>query len=117
LENLIHNALKVTARDAWVRVRFTAENGHVRCEIQDRGPGIPPEVLPRLFTPCRSTQGGSGLGLAISQQLAQQLNAKIELQTNTSQGCVFALTLPRAVIANIGTSQAAACSEPDCLHS
>ena len=98
LENLIHNALKVTPRAGWVQVRFTAENGHVRCEVADRGSGIAPEVLPRLFTPCRSTQGGSGLGLAISQQLAQQLHAKIELQTNTNHGCVFALTLPRAVV-------------------
>lgn len=105
LENLIHNALKVTPRAGWVRVRFTAENGHVRCEVADRGPGIAPEVLPRLFTPCRSTQGGSGLGLAISQQLAQQLDAKIELQANTSQGCVFALTLPRSVVVQAEAEQ------------
>ncbi|HEY9173105.1 MAG TPA: sensor histidine kinase [Verrucomicrobiae bacterium] len=105
LENLIHNALKVTPRAGWVRVRFTAENGHVRCEVADRGPGIAPEVLPRLFTPCRSTQGGSGLGLAISQQLAQQLDAKIELQANTSQGCVFALTLPRTVVVQAEAGQ------------
>ncbi len=104
LENLIHNALKVTPRAGCVSVRFTAENGHVRCEVADRGPGIAPEVLPRLFTPCRSTQGGSGLGLAISQQLAQQLDAKIELQANTSQGCVFALTLPRAVVTQAGAA-------------
>lgn len=102
LENLIHNALKVTPREQWVRVRFTADNGHVRCEVADHGPGIAPEVLPRLFTPCRSTQGGSGLGLAISQQLAQQLDAKIELQANTDRGCIFALTLPRTVIAEAG---------------
>lgn len=99
LENLIHNALKVTPRSQWVRVRFAAQNGHVRCEVADKGPGIPPEVLPRLFTPCRSTQGGSGLGLAISQQLAQQLGATIELQANNNRGCVFALTLPRVVVA------------------
>lgn len=104
LENLIHNAVKVTPPAQWVRVRFAAQNGHVRCEVADRGSGIPPEVLPRLFTPCRSTQGGSGLGLAISRQLAQQLGATLELQTNSSRGCVFALTLPRAVIAEEGVA-------------
>jgi signal transduction histidine kinase len=98
LENLIHNALKVTPQGQWVRVRFAAQNGDVRCEVADRGPGIPPEVLPRLFTPCRSTQGGSGLGLAISRQLALQLGARLELETSTSTGCVFTLSLPRAVV-------------------
>lgn len=94
LENLLHNALKVTPRDHCVRLRWARRDGVARCEVADEGPGIAPEMLPRLFTPCRSTHGGSGLGLAISRQLAQHLGATLELQVNTPHGCVFALTLP-----------------------
>jgi signal transduction histidine kinase len=97
LENLIHNALKVTPRDRTVSVRFLASQGGVRCEVADGGPGLAEAVLPRLFTPCRSTQGGSGLGLAISKQLANQLGAELELKVNTSDGCVFALSLPASI--------------------
>ncbi len=107
LENLIHNALKVTPPAGWVRVRFAAHDGHVRCEVADKGPGISPEVLSQLFTPCRSTHGGSGLGLAISKQLANQLGANLELQSNTRNGCVFALSLPRTVVAEGSAAQAA----------
>ena len=98
LENLIHNALKVSPRDGNVSVRFNARDTEVCCEVADQGPGIAPEILPRLFTPCRSTQGGSGLGLAISKQLANQLGANLELKVNSPGGCVFALTLPSRLL-------------------
>jgi signal transduction histidine kinase len=99
LENLIANALKVTSRGGTVRVRFAEGTGSVLCEVKDEGPGVSPQMLPRLFTPCRSTHGGSGLGLAISKQLANQLGAGLELKTNSDNGCVFALTLPRRLFA------------------
>jgi len=97
LENLIHNALKVSPRNGSVSVRFLARDAGVCCEVADEGPGIAQQMLPRLFTPCRSTQGGSGLGLAISKQLANQLGAKLELKVNSPDGCVFALTLPSSL--------------------
>lgn len=95
LENVIHNALQATPRGRTVRVAFTSGDGSVRCEVEDEGPGIPVEILPRLFTPCRSTRGGSGLGLAISRQLAHQLGGRLELQLSTPAGCVFVLVLPQ----------------------
>ena len=99
LENLIHNALKVSPRNGSVSVCFMAQDAGVGCEVADQGPGIAPEILPRLFTPCRSTQGGSGLGLAISKQLANQVGASLELKVNSPAGCVFALTLPASLFA------------------
>jgi signal transduction histidine kinase len=95
LENLVHNALKVSPSNSIVRVEFNAaEGGGVMCSIADEGPGLPPEVMPRLFTPCRSTHGGSGLGLAISRQLAIQLGGELALLTSSAAGCVFTLRLP-----------------------
>ena len=99
LENLIHNALQVTPRGGKVVVRFDADADSVSCAVLDEGTGIPAAVLPRLFAPCHSTHGGSGLGLAISKQLANQLGADLELQSNSREGCVFVLALPRSLFA------------------
>lgn len=98
LENLVHNALKMTPPGRCVRVRFaSAGDGGVACRVEDEGPGLPAELIPRLFTPCRSTHGGSGLGLAISKQLANQLGARLELNASSPAGCVFTLTLSRSL--------------------
>ena len=95
LENLVHNALKVSVPGRAVKVEFDpATDGGVSCSITDEGPGLPADLLPRLFTPCRSTHGGSGLGLAISKQLANQLGAELALKESTPSGCVFTLRLP-----------------------
>jgi two-component system phosphate regulon sensor histidine kinase PhoR len=95
LENLVHNAFKVTPAGRAVRVEFEpAPEGGVRCLVADEGPGMPAAMIPRLFMPCPSTHGGSGLGLAISKQLANQLGARLELKSTSPAGCRFALTLP-----------------------
>jgi signal transduction histidine kinase len=95
LENLVHNALRVSDGGRVVKVEFeSAGDGGVLCSITDEGPGVPAELLPRLFTPCHSTHGGSGLGLAISKQLANQLGAELALQASSPAGCVFTLKLP-----------------------
>ena len=77
----------------------------VRFEVADAGPGFPPHLLKDLFAVCRSTKGGSGLGLAISRQLASHLGAQLELKSSTATGCVFTLTLPRALLAGRGRTR------------
>jgi signal transduction histidine kinase len=101
LENLIHNALKVTPPTGSVHLRIITQDAGACCEIHDEGPGISPQVVPKLFTPCRSTNGGSGIGLAISNQLANQLGAELRLKVNSPDGCVFALALPARLFAEV----------------
>ena len=107
LENLVHNALQVTPRGGRVQVSFADAGQDMVCEVADEGPGFPPHLLKTLFTPCRSTKGGSGLGLAISQQMAHQLSAKLELKRSGPDGCVFALVLPRHLLAGEDAASAA----------
>ena len=99
LENLARNALQVTPRGRRVKVLLATAPGGVVCQVADEGPGFPPGLRDRLFTPCRSTQGGSGIGLAISHQLARQMGAQLELVKSDAGGCVFQLTIPSAILA------------------
>jgi signal transduction histidine kinase len=100
LENLIQNALQATPEGKSVRLNVSRSPGGIQCDVQDEGPGLPAELSARLFTPCRSTKkGGSGIGLAISKQLAVQIGALLELKSNSPDGCVFELTLPRKIVA------------------
>ena len=108
LENLIQNAFQATPEGKSVKLLVTSADGRIECEVRDEGPGLPPEMRANLFAPCRSTKpGGTGIGLAISKQLAGQLGAVLELKSNSSAGCVFALSFPQA-IATGGHSVAAA---------
>ena len=95
LENLVQNALQATPEGKSVSLTITQDDAAISCDVEDEGPGLPPEVKARLFTPCRSTKpGGSGIGLAISKQLAAQIGAALELKSASASGCVFRLALP-----------------------
>ena len=94
LENLIRNALQVTPEGRATRLVVSSKGEEVVFEVSDEGPGVPPGL--GLFKPCRSTKpGGHGIGLAICKQLANHLEATLELQSTSSLGSVFALRLPR----------------------
>lgn len=76
-----------------------APHGHeVDIRVADRGPGIPPDLLPRLFE--RRTRGagssGQGLGLNIAQRLAREMGGLLRLAPprDTAPGTTFVLTLP-----------------------
>ena len=100
LENLVFNALQVTAPGKTVRASFLEDGPGIVCEVADQGPGFPESALKNLFVPCRSTKGGAGLGLAISKQLASHIEARLELRRNGPEGCAMALTLPGAVFSS-----------------
>jgi signal transduction histidine kinase len=96
LENLAQNAVEASPPGKTVRVAIFAESRHTVMEVQDEGPGLPPGVEARLFTPCDSSKpGGSGIGLAISRQLATHLSAELQLKCSSPQGSTFRLALPR----------------------
>ena len=102
LENLSRNALQASPRGSTLRIRLTCIPGAAVFSVIDSGPGLPPELQDRLFSPVISTKaGGSGIGLALSRQLARHMGADLRLEHTGSDGSVFALTLPlpRAVTA------------------
>ena len=65
--------------------------------IQDNGPGIKPEILPRIFEPYFTTQPkqqGTGLGLCIVQRLIAKARGGLHVHSTVGQGTVFTLYLP-----------------------
>jgi len=72
---------------------------YLTLEVRDTGPGIPPEVLPRIFEPFYSTRlesGGTGLGLATVQGIVAQSGGRIEVESPPEGGALFRILLPRA---------------------
>jgi len=72
LFNLLQNAIQAAPENGTVETAFArGRNGRLRIEVADRGPGVPSEVLDKLFTPYFTTRvGGTGLGLAIVRRIA-----------------------------------------------
>lgn len=100
--NLLGNAADaVEAREgAQVRVRTWPEGAKVRIEVADNGPGLDPDVAPRLFQPFVSTkasEGGTGLGLSICRSIVESHGGSIEAASLPGSGARFTVTLPAAV--------------------
>jgi signal transduction histidine kinase len=64
-------------------------------DLQDEGPGVPPEIRERLFDPfvTRGKKGGTGLGLAVSKRFVEEHGGTVEL-LEEGPGARFRLTLP-----------------------
>jgi signal transduction histidine kinase len=71
----------------------------VKFWVRDTGPGIPAEVLPKIFQPYFTTKGpreGTGLGLNIVQRLIKEGNGALHVRTQLGKGTTFTLYLPGA---------------------
>lgn len=100
LINLIFNAVEAMPRGgrlslATARWRGSRGEESVEITVQDTGPGIPAEILDRLYSPVASRKGGShaGLGLTIVGRLVDELGAVIQCHS-TPAGTRFKLLLP-----------------------
>lgn len=84
LDNLIENALRYTPQGGVVDVRLLHERGRIAVEVVDTGPGIPQELLPRVFDRFFRVPGttveGSGLGLSIARAAAQRCGLALTLR-------------------------------------
>jgi signal transduction histidine kinase len=73
--------------------------------VSDTGPGIAPEVLPRIFDPFYTTRpDGSGLGLAVVKKIAVQHGADIHVHSEPGKGTRFELVWPIAPAAQGDTA-------------
>jgi two-component system sensor histidine kinase/response regulator len=74
------------------------DEGHVRFEVRDNGPGLTPDEQARLFTPFtrldQARAKGHGLGLSIVRRIVEKLGGQVGVDSQIGQGSVFTFTLP-----------------------
>jgi len=109
LTNLIENAVHYTPPESPIDVSVQRDGSQIIISVADRGPGIPPADLERIFDKFyrvldgRRTSGypaGSGLGLAVSKGLVEAHGGRIWAENREGGGAVFSVALP------IGTTEA-----------
>jgi signal transduction histidine kinase len=103
LENLLSNAIKHSPKDAAVTIevgRFKREDGEwARVEVVDQGPGVPLELMPRIFdrfVTGKRGEGGLGLGLFLAKRIAALHGGDLTVDSEPGKGARFALSLPCA---------------------
>lgn len=104
LMNLILNAMEASSHgdEVLVDVRGlpsgveeSAAAGGVRIEVIDRGSGIPPEIVDRIWDPFFTTRSeGTGLGLSICRQIVEDHQGTIQVRSDADDGTVVTLTFP-----------------------
>jgi len=99
LFNLIQNAMEAMSGGGEIIITASAlpQNHSVAIIVQDNGPGIPPELLERVFEPFFSThtdEGLRGLGLAIVQDIVKIHGGKIEIKSRPEEGTQIILYFP-----------------------
>jgi signal transduction histidine kinase/CheY-like chemotaxis protein len=103
--NLIVNAAQALpegyANQHQIRIRTRLDvSGRVVADVEDTGPGIPPELLPRLFTPFFTTKPrgvGTGLGLSICKRIVTSFGGEITVDSVVGRGTRFSVFLLPAV--------------------
>lgn len=103
LENLLDNAASFSPAGEKVAIRLARVGREAQIEVRDRGPGIPPEHLERIFERFFSYRPGqsdaashTGLGLAIVKAIVEGYGGRIEAGNEPSGGARFAVRLPLA---------------------
>ncbi len=95
LHNLVKNALEAMEGGGTLRLSARREGDEVVFEVADSGPGIPADLLPRVFDPYVTTKaGGTGLGLAIAERIVQEHGGRLEVASPPGQGATFTVRLP-----------------------
>ena len=99
LVNLVNNARDAGGRTIAVTTGIVAEGGrtYVRIAVEDSGPGISPEILPRLFNSFVTTKArgkGTGLGLRICRRILEEMGGRISAANRVEGGARFEILLP-----------------------
>jgi two-component system sensor histidine kinase KdpD len=100
LSNLVGNAVKYAPGDSPIEITVSEEGGMLAIHVADRGPGVPPEAIERIFEPfyrppgAPPDVGSAGLGLSIARQLAEVQGGRLMYEPRPGGGSVFTLLLP-----------------------
>jgi signal transduction histidine kinase len=100
-DNILGNAREASRVGDRVTLRWLANDAEgVRIEITDEGPGIPENLLPKLFEPFVTSgkETGTGLGLAIARKIVEDHGASIHAGNREGKGACFTILLPPKLV-------------------
>ncbi|MCH2449410.1 MAG: ATP-binding protein [Gracilimonas sp.] len=97
--NIIVNACDAMKDQGALRISTESNDESILVRISDSGPGIPENILPRIFEPNFTTKNqgaefGLGLGLAISSEIIGQAGGEIDVANKTGCGAEFSISIP-----------------------
>lgn len=100
MSQVVHNVV-ANARDAMpdggrLTISTNEENGLVEIRFADTGPGVPPELMDRIFEPFVShgKKKGAGLGLSIARRIVEEHGGRIRAENDSAGGATFVIQLP-----------------------
>lgn len=115
--NILENALMACADPVaitWHLYETELQDGKgVRITLADNGPGLPGELVARIFDPFVTTKSnGTGLGMAICKRIVEAHGGRIAAESRPGQGARFVITLPRFEPPRMSTSRFQAAKTP-----
>ncbi|MEA1971813.1 MAG: ATP-binding protein, partial [Candidatus Cloacimonadota bacterium] len=96
LMNILLNGIEAIADSGEISFESEVNQGFWKIKISDNGPGIPPEILPKIFDPFFSMgkTNGTGFGLAITQKIISLHNGTLKVGNNKEKGAYFEIEIP-----------------------
>jgi signal transduction histidine kinase len=98
IANILKNAIEAVPRgEGRIQISGRAIDKRVAVVISDNGPGIPPSMQKKIFDTLVTTkEHGSGIGLPVTRQIIEDMQGKLELETEPGHGSTFILWIPKA---------------------
>lgn len=100
IHNLTRNAMQAMDRNGVLTISTRETKKRIEIRVQDSGPGIPEEIIPKIFEmrfTTKNAQEGTGLGLNLSRRLMRQVLGDVELESagGNGSGAVFLCWIPK----------------------
>jgi two-component system, LuxR family, sensor kinase FixL len=97
--NLLVNAAHAMQGQGMIRVAITPGDGVCQVAFHDAGPGIPPEILDKIFTPFFTTKSkGTGLGLPTARRLIEAHAGRLDIECPSGGGTIVTVQLPQRLV-------------------